>query len=510
MRGITAVGIGIALAWAMPAGARSQRLWVDSVHGDDRADGRSPRRAWRTLARATRDPIAPGTTVLLVAGSVWREPLIPRGSGVAGRPIRFLRHGRGAMPRIDVGDIADAGIALINVGHITVSGIEVVNRGTGIRPRNGVRIVADNGGELHDITVSDLYIHDVNGSNDVKDSGGILFRTLGKRRPSRFVGLRIERNLLWKVDRTAIVGHSDRIARRDWFPSTGVVIRDNFAEDIGGDGIVPWATAGALVEHNVVRQAVQRAPGYNAAIWQWSTDDTVIRLNEASATRGTLDGQGYDSDYNSRDTRIEYNYSGDNAGGFVLVCTPVRRDDAWNIGNRGTIVRRNISVGDHSRIFHVAGADDVLIDGNAVYTAPGEAVQMLLLSAWDGWSRGVRVTGNLLHANGPASYGHERSRDTATGLYAIAPGWGPAREVRLSGNRYAGPHALPDRDTATGAAPAPVRIDAPPAFDPAHPERFARFRAAHRRWLIATLRRQFGVSAEALYADAPRRGVRGR
>ncbi len=90
-----------------------------------------------------------------------------------------------------------------------------------------------------------------------------------------------------------------------------------------------------------MRGAAARAGGFNVAIWQWSTDNTLIQLNEAGFTHGLLDGQGFDSDYNSRDTTLLYNFSHDNEGGFLLVCTPAKFDPAENLGNTGTLVRHN-------------------------------------------------------------------------------------------------------------------------------------------------------------------------
>ena len=75
--------------------------------------------------------------------------------------------------------------------------------------RRGVHIFADNFGTVAHIVVSDLYIHDINGLHEsggrnIKDNGGIIFRTRGERVPSRFDGLQIERNIIWKVDRSAL------------------------------------------------------------------------------------------------------------------------------------------------------------------------------------------------------------------------------------------------------------------------------------------------------------------
>jgi hypothetical protein len=88
---------------------------------------------------------------------------------------------------------------------------------------------------------------------------------------------------VWKVDRSAIAAQSYHWPRRRWFPSLHVVIRDNFVEDIGGDGIVPWATDGAVVAHNIARHCNRRANAYNAGIWPWSAD------NAAPAQRGGAD-----------------------------------------------------------------------------------------------------------------------------------------------------------------------------------------------------------------------------
>lgn len=61
------------------------------------------------------------------------------------------------------------------------------------------------------LLLSGLYIHDVNGTNEKKEAGGIQFRTLGDRVPSRFDGLRIESNIIWRVDRSVISGVSNQI-----------------------------------------------------------------------------------------------------------------------------------------------------------------------------------------------------------------------------------------------------------------------------------------------------------
>ena len=82
---------------------------------------------------------------------------------------------------------------------------------------------------------------------------------------------------------------------------------------------MPVGCDGALVEHNrVVRPS---RGGTGIGIWPWSCDNTVVQFNEVSGADGIHDGQAFDSDWNCRNTVFQYNYSHDNQGGFMLVCT---------------------------------------------------------------------------------------------------------------------------------------------------------------------------------------------
>jgi len=480
--------------------ASAARYYVDSRHGNDNNPGTTRAKAWRSLEKVNSRTFQPGDRVLFLAGSAWSGRLEIRSQGSWDRPIVFEAAGHGARPRIDAASQSEDALLLRNAQHVTVSGLELTNFGTNDTaanrpPRRGVHILGDNAGTLTNIVVSDLFIHDVRGTQKRKDNGGIIFTTRGGRVPTRFDGLRIERNVIWRVDRSGIVAQSDHARRDRWFPSVNVVIRDNWLGDLGGDGITPWATDRCLVEHNIVQGANERAGTYNAGIWPWSTDNTVMRLNRASGVKTLLDGQGFDSDYNSRNTLIEYNLSHDNQGGFLLICTPGSRKPAENCGNVGTVARYNLSRHDGARTFHVSAAEQTLVEKNAIYIAPGADVQLMLLTDWSGWADGLEVRNNLFCSAGVARYGHQISRHQ-DGSYSIAPGWGPARNVVFRGNRYLGRHEQPPAEPAGGAeaAPAPISFDdwPGPQFDPRQPERFSAYLRAHRQWMLRLMERQFG------------------
>jgi hypothetical protein len=478
--------------------AQGATYYVDSAKGQDSDSGTSPNTPWKTLDKVNATILRSGDRVLFKAGETWKGQLAPKTAGANGRSISIDRYGSGPKPRIDGdGQVEDA-VRLYNVQNIEVRNFEITNRGAQRAVRRGVHIFIDNFGTAEHIVVAGLYIHDVNGVNgngdNAKDNGGIIFRTKGDRTPSRFDDLVIERNLIRTVDRSGIAADSYHAKRTRWYPSLHVVIRDNFVDDVGGDGIVPWATDGVLVEHNIARNCNRRAGSYNAGIWPWSTDNSLFQLNEASLTRTTLDGQGFDSDYNSRKTLFQYNYSHDNEGGFILICTPVKRNGRENVGNVGTVVRYNISRNDHTRAFHLTGAEHTTADHNVVYVGPGIDMQMLAVTTWEGWPRDAVFQNNTFWVMGTARYGHEvkRNRD---GTYDLAPGWGPAPGIVFEGNRYIGKNVDRPEDPKAiveASAPAPTLDWNGPQFDPADPDHFDAFMAAHRKWMLRLFEQQFG------------------
>ena len=137
---------------------------------------------------------------------------------------------------------------------------------------------------------------------------------------------------------------------------------------------------------------------------------------------------------------------------------------------------------------------------NAVYIGPDHDVQMVLLTDWSGWARGLEFRNNLFHSEGIARYGHQTSR-ADNGAYGIGPGWGPAREVVFRGNRYVGRHEdrPEDREVPATTAPQPIKFnDWPgPQFDPRQPDTFEGYLAAHRAWMLRLMERRFGWKPEA-------------
>lgn len=423
--------------------------YVDSREGNDSNTGTNPTFAWKTLAKVNAKTFLPGDRILLKSSSVWEGQLWPKGSGVEAKSIIVGMYGGGVKPVINGGGLFEDAVLLKNQQYWEIENLEITNTGPQRAERRGVHVALENYGEAHHIYIRSLTIHDVNGVDNVKHNGGINYTSVGDRKPSRFVDLRIENNEIYHVDRSGIFGWSDSWLRSKWFPSVGVVVRGNQLHDIGGDGIVVVATDSAVVEHNVVGNANQRSDGYNVAIWAWSADNTVIQYNEAYGTKGQRDGEGFDSDWNSRNTVIQYNYSHDNDGGFLLICNEGGHNSEESAGNTGTIVRYNISQNDRTRGINIAGpVKDSLISNNTIYVGPDHTVDLLLFSDWHGWSEGSNFYNNIFYVAGTArfSYGISRASD---GAYVSAHGFGSSKDNRFDANVYYGveapandPHAL--------------------------------------------------------------------
>lgn len=160
-----------------------------------------------------------------------------------------------------------------------------------------------------------------------------------------------------------------------------------------------------------------------AGIWPWSSDHTIIQYNEVSGHRAKWDGQGFDSDYNCRGTIIQYNYSHDNYGGFLLICNNGETyGTKWNIGTDSTIIRFNVSINDGIRpyptkqkgwfspVFHISGpVTNTRIYNNLIIVPEKEneniAKALIKMDNWGGpWPQNCWFTNNIFYVKGKSEF----------------------------------------------------------------------------------------------------------
>lgn len=106
--------------------------YVNASGGSDRADGRTPSSAWRTLRKAAQ-AVGPGSTVLVASGVY--APFRVAASGTADAWIKFVAE-PGAHPIVRLGD-ARVGIATGANAYILIDGFEVVGQNQNITDAQG-------------------------------------------------------------------------------------------------------------------------------------------------------------------------------------------------------------------------------------------------------------------------------------------------------------------------------------------------------------------------------------
>lgn len=334
--------------------AEGNRYYVDAIYGDDANTGVSESSPWKTLEKINQTIFLPGDKILLKAGSSWTGQLWPKGSGTKDAVITIDMYGEGSKPIINGAGVSDT-VYLENQEYWEINNLEVTNISETEDVREGIHVVTNITDRfLNHIVIKDCYIHDVTGTMSRKDTGGIFV-------VGNYNGVFIENNTVRNVYRTGILTRAKR----------NVVIRNNMVDSIGGDGIqVGGGSMSPLVEYNVAKECYNRYTSgeYNVAIWPFDTNDAVFQYNEAYLTHNTLDGQGFDCDYMCNGTIFQYNYSHDNEGGFMLICSVNNTPDYENY-NRNSIIRYNISQNDKKRIFqiHSEGTQGTQIYNNTIY-----------------------------------------------------------------------------------------------------------------------------------------------
>ena len=355
--------------------------YVDSVGGNDNWDGTSPSTAWQSLGKVNATTFAPGDDILLKAGSVWQGAdglLYPKGSGTAGSPIVIDMYGTGSKPLINANktynlvmneEDVSTSVFLYNQEYWEIYNLEVMNGQPGGAEQNdthGVYITAEETGQIHDhIYLLDLDIHDVNarvgrgtGRDKGKNNGGICFDVFGATvAGTQFDGALVEGCYIYDCGATGIKTWSDQHNWQCHDPTTygtNFVFRNNVLDHLQGDGIVASMTQDALIEYNVVAWTHMKPSDPYVAIWNYESYDTVMQFNEAYNTQTDSDGQGFDIDDYTLRTVVQYNYSHDNVGGFMLIiCIPQERNKCATADN--SIVRYNISQDDGAEIVKFAG-----------------------------------------------------------------------------------------------------------------------------------------------------------
>ena len=398
--------------------------------GDDTQDGKTPETAWKSLEKINSEEFGPGATILFKSGEQWSGELKPRGSGNKDNLIRIDKYGEGDKPVIH-GKGGPYTIYLFNQEYWEISNLEITNfnsseekvdldvweqnnislwteadsvmpKYTEERTRKcAILVEAEDYGRIHHIQFSNLVIHGVNGNILSKNNGGIFLQIKGNAIPTYFDGLLVENCYFHDIDRTGVSNTSSWMNRTltenyNWVPSKNVIIRNNKFERTGANALIVRVSDSALIEHNLFTHCAIKQSGNS--FYPFNCDNTLMQFNEACFTKynkGDADAGGFDSDWNSKNCLIQYNYSHDNEYGALLVCCN-GIDDGFN---DGTIVRYNIFQNEGHHVIRVSGeTTNTTIHNNVIYTgAEVSDIDIIWHKNWNGYSDKTYYYNNIFY-----------------------------------------------------------------------------------------------------------------
>ena len=346
--------------------------YVDSIDGSDDNAGTSESAALKTLSKAQSITLSAGDKILLKRGSIFNnESILIKGSGTAENPIVLGAYGEGNMPVINACG-AKYGVKVYEANYVTVENLEITNYTETAEEHYGI-YVAKSGiySFSTGIKILNNYIHDIKNENEY--AGGIYVR--GDAYTTDFNNILIENNKLYNVDSDGIYlngGYNKTNSKTNGFGENNIV-RNNYLENIGFDGILIHSCNGTLVEYNVVNRSHCISKAAEVAIWSFSSDNTLFQFNEAYNTQTNIDGQGFDCDYMCDGTVFQYNYGHHNQGGGMLICCAssfVNNGTTQQAYNDNSVVRYNIFQNNSSRQFHLGGhCKNTQIYNNTIVTS---------------------------------------------------------------------------------------------------------------------------------------------
>lgn len=353
--------------------------YIDSVSGNNSADGRTEASAWKSFAALKGITLRAGDTLYL-KGEFF-DTLKFEGSGSETAPVTVTSYG-GKKAAVH-GSGASSAVILNNQSHIVLSDLEVTNEGSntsGTVRRSGISVVADEG-IMRDVTVRGCDIHDVSGTvlNPQMYYNAGIYVKHRKRGDgeNHFDGITVENCTL-----TDIKGVGIRIADGYEWPAgsdamhnlpplaltyefRNIVVRDTEIRRTGADGMICSNAYKPLFENVKCFDAGYWSDATTsaiAALWTASTDSATFRGCEVARTKFVNgDGQPFDTDWGCKGTFVwEYCYTHDNDGGLILrhaptrgimrYCVSVNDDnpektfaDGRKAGNKGLIYFANVN-----------------------------------------------------------------------------------------------------------------------------------------------------------------------
>ncbi|MER7576157.1 right-handed parallel beta-helix repeat-containing protein [Streptomyces sp. NPDC126514] len=396
---------------ARPAGGGPYTFYV-SPDGNDKNDGMSPQKPWRTLDHADSARFHPGDRLRLRGGERFRGSLT-LGKGEAGSPTRPVVIDSYGDGRATIAPRGTSGITLHNTAGVEIRNIalagdrKALREGAGIALRNSL----PGARRLEHVSITRVNVRGFQNGISVGADKDAVAGFSNVRIADTSVHHNLEAGLVFygpefDAARPAYANTGLRIERVKAYSNTGDP-RNNRRNT--GSGIALGSVKDAKVTHseahdNGTRSATDADEGPEG-IWTYDSTRVVLERNRSyrNRTGSRVDGGGFGLDNNVSSSVVQYNlaYNNDGPGFLVYSGKPTG-------AHKNNVIRFNISVDDARRLPEYGGIvaygirmNDLSIyhntvvmrtDGLASAAEAGERPPALRLR--DGM-RGVRVHSNV-------------------------------------------------------------------------------------------------------------------
>ncbi len=309
---------------AMKPAART--FYIDDTAGDDAFAGRAEKTAWKSVERASREPLKPGDAVLLRRGGRWEGTLAVNGSGTQAAWITLGAYGTGVRPLVR--GRTGPGIEVLGRSFIEIRDLAATSDPDGGPAAGAIVVKSGTGPQPKGIRVLNCVAFDAAGPGiqvgcDWEKGNG-------------YDGVVIENCLAFANSGDGIVIHgTDQNGARN-----GVVRNCTAWGNDGMAGIWIQSAQNGLIEGCLSHDNAV----YN--IWCWNAINITIRKCEAFRGRppGAYDDSGgFDIDWGSEACTIEYCYAHHNKGAGILLMGSGTEDyRKFPMQTRFTLCRYNI------------------------------------------------------------------------------------------------------------------------------------------------------------------------
>lgn len=345
----------------------------ESVEGDGTKE-----KPYSTLSKMNDISFKPGTKIFLKKNSIFKEQLSLKNlNGDKENLIIFTSYGdKGDKPKIVGKETLDKGIVYIsNCSNILFQNMEIYSEIKEENAAKGILVELSNeeGTEevktYHNITLKNLYIHDIYGFSDKENqgmamksklTGGIhLWSSDGN---AKIDGFNILNSKIENVTNVGIATWYKVVGIRvskvspydddfEKYAHTNVTISNNEISYIGKNAAFLRNIKGGKFDHNVVHDTAIICNAGNQIVTSY-VDDIIVEYNEGYNNKASLradgkvqDGAMLDSDLQTKNVIFQYNYSHNNSFGLYISCDGTSKNDKGASDN--VILRYNVSINDY-------------------------------------------------------------------------------------------------------------------------------------------------------------------